>query len=71
MKNVDIKERIVAIRKMAAYGPTPLEEGILQLIGDLSGVNEQRPGEPDLTKDMPKQQATPEAEVSVTSDAGI
>ena len=61
MKN--IKARIAAIRKMAAYGPTPLEEGILSLIEDLTDVNEQQ--EPDLTK------ATPEAEVVVTTDAQI
>ena len=65
---MNVKERIAAIRKMAAYGPTPLEEGILRLIGDLSGANEQSQ-EPDLTKDMPK--ATPEAKVTETFDAEV
>ena len=69
MRDINIKERTNAIRKLHTYGPTPLEEGILKLIEDLTGANAQPQQEPDLTKDMPK--ATPEAKVETTFDAGV
>jgi len=47
MKSNEIKERISAIRKMAAYGPTPLEEGILTFLEDLTGVNDEQPAPVD------------------------
>ena len=62
MKNINVKERIAAIRKAHTYGPTPLEEAILCLIEDLTGANDE-PQEPSMI--------TPETEVTVTTEAEI
>ena len=53
MKDINVKERIAAIRKAHTYGPTPLEEAILCLIEDLTDAKEEQPQEPAVVEVKP------------------
>ncbi len=59
MKNINIKERIEAIRKSHFYGLNPAEEAIVNLIEDLHCGECCSQEEPDLSDDMEDKPVAP------------